>query len=197
MPIFVRSVIPLAGFLILAGCSPAQPPTAASTPTPTVPVCVPLDGATPFPCTQADFESLAEQRALYEEAEEVLRRYQAEVERQEVDWHLREMTSEFEATTTGDFTEFNRQLIELDRRDKAKRVTGPAPIVWVKPRPQDSKNGSIATLRACMDGTQADYVTETVTAPTPGAAFEYSFYFSREGHALKIVTSSFKKVVTC
>lgn len=199
MRFFVRCAVTVAGLAVLSACAPAQPPTAPSTPTATasVPVCAPLDGSTPFPCTQADFESLERQRALYEEAELVLVRFYAELERQEVDWRLREMTPELEATTTGRFREFTQRLIDLDRQDEARRVGDPSPVVWVRPLLQASRDGSVAALRACVDGTKARYLTKDSKDPKPGVAFEYSFYFAREDDGLKISNSTFEEVDAC
>ena len=195
-----RSVCALSvalGFAVLSGCTPAAAPPVSSAPVPSVPVCEPVDGATPYPCTQADFDALAQQRALYEEAEVVLRRYLAEFNRQEADWQLREMTPELEATTSGTFRDFAEQLIEIDRKDEARRVSDPSPLTWVRAAPDQSAKGSVAALRACVDGSKALYVTKSDAEGKPGTAAEHVFYFARDGQDLKIVTSSSERVPSC
>lgn len=183
------------GLAVLVGCTPTAAPSPI--PTPSVPTCVPLDGASPFPCTQADFDALAEQRALYEEAEAVLGRYYSEVNRQEVDWRLREMTPEFEATTAGEFREFTQRIIDLDRRDEARRVGDPAPVMWVRPQLEGASDGFVAVLRSCVDGSQARYVTKASPEPRPGVAYEFTYSFTRVNDALKIATSTFEGVKGC
>ena len=180
---------------VLVGCTPTAAPSPI--PTPSVPTCVPLDGASPFPCTQADFDALAEQRALYEEAETVVKRYYDEVNRQEADWQLRGMTPEFEATTTGDFREFTRQLTEFDRRDQASRVSGSVPVVWVRPALDEDLDGALVAVRSCVDGSQASYVTSARPTPQAGVVMKYVFYLSRADDVLKLSSSSSEQVDAC
>lgn len=183
------------GLAVLVGCTPTAAPSPI--PTPSVPTCVPLDGASPFPCTQADFDALAEQRALYEEAEAVLERYVAELVRQEKDWRLRELTPELEATTTGRFRDFVMEFIELDRQDQASRLGDPAPIAWVKPVPDESREGSVAALRYCVDATAETFVTKEAPQGVSGVAAERTYFFAREAGQLKIASSDVKDVKSC
>lgn len=196
MRIFVRGVILLVGLMVLAGCAPAQTPTAAPVPTPSVPVCTPLDGSTPFPCTQADFESLAEQRKLYE-AERVFVRYRAEVKRQEVDWRLREMTPELEGITTGKFRTYVQQLIDQDRAEEAARVSEAAAVSWIKPAVGESRSGSVVDLRLCVDARSEQYVTKDANAPVPGVVTEHVYYFISSDNALKLGDSTSSRVQSC
>ncbi|TBT85913.1 hypothetical protein ET989_05525 [Propioniciclava sinopodophylli] len=183
------------GLAVLVGCTPTAAPSPI--PTPSVPTCVPLDGASPFPCTQADFDALAEQRALYEEAEAVLRRYQAEVDRQEADWSLREMTPELLDTTTGAFRQATQQLIDQDRHDQARRIGDAVPIAWVKWTPAEARGGSVATIQYCVDGTRERYVTKDSPDGSAGVAVMRKYFFTRTDGQLKIATSDAERVPSC
>lgn len=183
------------GLAVLVGCTPTAAPSPI--PTPSVPTCVPLDGASPFPCTQADFDALAEQRALYEEAQGVLRRYLDELERQEVDWRLREMTPELEATTGGLYRGVVQQFIDQDRAEEAERIGPPAPLAWTKPLLGESREGSVIAIRYCQDARTESYRTKASQSPVPGVAAERSYYFGRESGDLKIVASDAERVESC
>lgn len=195
-----RSVCALSvalGFAVLSGCTPAAAPPVSSAPVPSVPVCEPVDGATPYPCTQADFDALAQQRALYEEAQGAVRRYEAEVARQGADWQLREVTPELEATTTGDFRNAVEEFIRQDRADQAVRVGEPAEIAWFEPALDKSRNASEVAVRACIDATTERYVTRSNSSPTPGVAVVHTYYLVREAGQLKIATSDYEDVAAC
>ena len=195
-----RSVCALSialGFVILSGCTPAAPPPVSSAPVPSVPVCEPLDGATPYPCTQADFDAIAEQRALYEEAVGAFERYRREIKRQEVDWRLRELTPELEATTTGAFRGYALNFIERDRQDEARLISDPAGIGWIKPVLGSSKDGSIVAARVCVDARTERYLTKSSSTPAPGVATEHTYYFVREDSLLKITNSESERVESC
>ena len=196
MPILVRPIIPLVGLLILTGCAPAQS-TAAPAPTPTVPTCTPLDGGTPFPCTQADFDSLAEQRALYDEAEAVVKRFAAEDVRQAADWRLREMTPEFEATTTGDFRAVVLEIIRQDRAEESRRIAGSAGLSWIRPAPKEARDGSLAVLEACLDTSVETYVTKESSTPSNGVPVVHTFHLVRDGSQLKISNVESLRVEAC
>ncbi|MDO5534614.1 MAG: hypothetical protein Q4F65_08185 [Propionibacteriaceae bacterium] len=182
--------------MALTACAPTAAPTPS--PVPTVPQCTPLDGGAPYACTQSEHDTLAEQHALYDEAEQVLRRYRAELDRQEADWRLREMTPEFEATTTGAYRDFVEQFIEADRNDEASRIGEPAPIVWVKPLIGASRDGSVAALQFCSDASTTEYVTKENPSPFVGGTVKRTYYFvPTDGSHLKIAASDAEEVDAC
>lgn len=194
---FRRSVVAALAALLVAGCTPTAPVSPSPTPTPTTYLCTPEAGGTPAPCTQAQHEEMLRMDALYAEAETVLRRYVAEVDRQYANWELRAMTPELEATTMGSFRSYEEQLIEKSRAKQLRRVNGAQPMAWIKRIPGLARDGSIVALEACEDGRAERYLDKDMAASQPGEVFLYRYFFARSGESLKITQSEFKKGESC
>lgn len=63
---------------LLAGCVQPAEPTPSASPTPTF-LCTPEAGGAEAPCSEADYRKMKEKDALYAEAEQVYRKYKAEM----------------------------------------------------------------------------------------------------------------------
>lgn len=180
-------------FSAVVGCAPVP----ASTPTPSPAYqCVPEAGGDPVPCTSIEFETSRHRDALYSEGEAVYRRYWSEVTRVRLSAEP-SMTPDLEETTAGNFREGVRQLIEDSRG--AQRVSGDAPVVWVKRLPVLTRSGSIVALEVCTDATTARYANPQGGSPTAGRAFQQRIYLARleNAGALRIVDSEYKEVAAC
>lgn len=181
--------------LLIAGCTPTAP--ASPSPTPTTYLCTPEAGGTPAPCTQAQHDEMLRMNALYTDAETVLRRYVAEIDRQGSDWRMRELNVELQAVTMGEFRGILEGLIAQDRQDQANRVSAAAPIAWVKRVPGLTRGGSLVALRYCVDATVESYTTAATPTPFPGVVYVQTYYFSREADQMKISSADVQQVQSC
>lgn len=193
----------------LAGCQLAAPPTTpaptASTPTHTpsspapdptpTPMCTPEAGGEEFPCTQADYDQMKAKDALYAEAEAVYSRFHEERVRISRAGGIAEPTAAILSTSQGAALDSVMESMRgmLDRGIHAK---GESPQVSFSRVAGVSREGSVATLLACVDATGWAFY-EGDELQSIGTHAENRVYFSRVDQTLKMTYIEGREVDSC
>lgn len=176
----------VAAGMVLTGCGPAAPATSG---TPTVvgtgptaaatPLCTPESGGSATPCTQEQYEEMKKLDALYAEAEDVYRRFVAEDERISRDGSL--ATDEFKRLVAGELATEGETLYRQRHEEGVKAVGGEFVIKYVRRAPNQSYEGSLVALSACVDGTTASFEQNGKPVGKGSAISTTSFYKRFDG----------------
>lgn len=177
----------------LAGCTPAAAPASTPATSPTY-LCVPEAGGSAQPCGPIEHEQAQKRDALYAEAEQVFRRYWAEMDRLTLE-KAPAFTPVLQETTADKFRGYVED--DLDQALHQERVQGEAKVVRIDRLPVLSRDGSTAALLTCVDARTAMYVTNEGDTPSPGTVYELRLYFSPRDDHLKIVNSESRDVSEC
>lgn len=177
---------------LLAGC---QPPAPTPTPMPTY-QCTPEAGGDPFECTQQQYDQMVAKDKLYAEAEAVYRRFFAEDVRILRAGGISDPTPVLLETTTGAFLEDSMALYRAFAKEQRKSVGGEIRLVSLTRVPGISKEGSIVTLRSCVDATTTTIYKAGKPADKGGAGSDLLYFGSVEGD-LRIQGADGEAVESC
>ncbi len=181
------AVLALTACVAVSGCmsSPAPSPV----PAPTF-ACTPEAGGGEHPCNEREYHEMKAQDALYLEAEQVYRAWWRERERL-----FREGAPADDAAlafTSGAATE---SLLKTHARGTTY-VGGSLAIVWLHRNVGSSREGSIVSLEACVDGSSAT-IKRNGTVLGRGDIAQERVYLGGAPGRLKVVFSEAKAVTTC
>lgn len=182
---------------LLAGCVQPAEPTPSASPTPTY-LCTPEAGGDEAPCSEADYQKMKEKDALYAEAEQVYRKYQAEFLKvirrgggSRLSKGLKSVIGhpDVEAVVLSELRAF---------KDQGLRIKGPgARIVDAIRKPSRTKNGSSVAMEFCVDSRRTKVFESGKTRGTPGILASEMAYFATVEDAMRIVAISGQEVDKC
>jgi hypothetical protein len=194
-----RIAVLAASCVLLWGCTeaprPSTPPPSPVAPAPTF-SCTPEAGGAAYECSQFDYEQMVAKDKLYAEAEAVYRKFFAEDERIYRAGGVDEPTPVLLETTTGAFLEGAMNLYRALRRNKARAVEGASVLRSVTPQPQLTREGSVATLLACVDATSV-LLRGDAGYENRGLLMLQRLYLSQGSGGLKLQSSQWKEVKSC
>lgn len=136
--------------VLMAGCGP-QTPSPTPSPSPTF-MCTPEAGGSEAPCSEQDYQKMKAKDALYAEAEQVYRTYQAEFLKVIRAGGADQLTPGLESVAgSQDVRTVILGELQLFKRD-GLRIEGPgAEIVKVVRRPGLVRGASQVTMEFCVD----------------------------------------------
>jgi hypothetical protein len=184
-----------AALVLCTGC--VQQPTASPLPqaTPTW-SCTPVAGGTPYPCYENQYQETSAQNALYDHAEAVLRKFNAEDERIYRAGGVTEPTPVLSETLTGDALQSAMANYADLKSDGTRMIKGEFRIAALT-RSLETRNGSAASLRMCSDISQVTLKRPGGKAYSLGSDSDQTFFFVRIGDELKISEAEGKWVESC
>ncbi|WP_143483618.1 hypothetical protein [Propionicimonas paludicola] len=133
---------------------------------------------------------------LYAEAEAVYRKFFAENVRIYVVGGITEPTAALDETTTGRFQSDSMKLYRALHQRRAKIVEGRPHLASLARLPGVSREGSVATLAACVDSTSV-LLRGDAGYESRGLVISERLYFTRSGTSLKIQSSQWKELTSC
>jgi len=190
-----RFVASAAACMLLAGCTAAPAVSPTPTPTPTF-SCTPEAGGAAYECSQFDHEQMVAKDKLYAEAEAVYRKFFAENVRIYVAGGITEPTDALAETTTGRFQSDSMNLYRALHQRRAKIVEGLPRLATLTRLPGISREGSVATLAACVDSTSV-LLRGDSGYESRGRIISERLYFTGSGTNLKIQSSQWKELTSC
>ena len=184
-----------AALVLCTGC--VQQPTASPLPqaTPTW-SCTPVAGGTPYPCYENQYQETSAQNALYDQAEAVYRRLNAEDERIYRAGGVTTPTPIIEATTTGEALKSTMANYEELASDGTRMIRGEFRIASIQ-RLVQSDSGSVAALRICLDISEVELKAPGHKSYKLGQDGVETAYFNQVETSLKISQVTSKWVTTC
>lgn len=189
-----RFVASAAACVLLVGCTAAPVVSPTPTPTPTF-SCTPEAGGAAYECSQFDYEQMVAKDKLYAEAEAVYRKFFAEDERIYRAGGVDEPTPVLLETTTGKFQKGAMDLYHALQKNRAHLVEGSRVLRSVSRQPNVTREGSVATLLACVDATSV--VLRGPDYESRGLLMLERLYFARTSGALQLQSSQWKEVQAC
>ena len=144
------AAVAAAAAVLLAGCVPQTPPSPTPSPTPTF-MCTPEAGGTEAPCSEQEYQKKMKD-ALYAEAEQVYRTYQAEFLKVIRAGGADQLTPELKVVVGSDDVE-KAIVAELKNfKNSHLSITGPgAQIVDAVRKPGLVRGDSVVTMAFCID----------------------------------------------
>lgn len=181
--------------VLLAGCVPQAPVTPS--PSPPTFMCTPEAGGAQAPCSEQQFQETKAKDALYAEAEQVYRTYQAEFLKVIRAGGSDKLTPGLQAVIGSKDVE-NVVLGELKLFKKdGLRIVGPgAQVAKVTRRPSLVKGASLATLDFCVDS-RSTSIFEGSRKVSSGILGKDTTYFGMVDERLRIVFIVGDEVKTC
>lgn len=172
--------------VLVAGCGPEATVTPTPSPSPTF-MCTPEAGGTEAPCSEQDYQEMKAKDALYAEAEQVYRTYQAEFLKVIRAGGADELTPGLESVSgSKDVRNVILGEIKLFKKDKL-RIEGPgAQIVKVARRPGLVRGASEVTMDFCVDSRSTNILRGSKKLNT-GILGRDTVYFGTVEGALRIV----------
>lgn len=195
----VRSVVSAvfaALALALAGCIGQVPVSPSPSPASTF-RCTPEAGGSEAPCSEQQYQEMKAKDALYAEAEQVYRTYQAEFLKVIRAGGADKLTPGLEAVLgSDDVRKVVAGELKLFKKDGLS-IRGPgAKIVKATRRPSFLKNGSVATIDFCVDSRDTD-IYEGSKRVNQGILGKDTTYFRQVDGSLKIVFIVGDEVKSC
>ena len=180
--------------LPVAGCVETPPgPLPQATPSWS---CTPVAGGTPYACYEHQYQQTSAQNKLYEEAEAVFRRFNAEDERIYRAGGVDAATSTITATLTGSLLEATLSNYADLKRTGTRMIDGEFAVVSIA-RLTESKDGSVAALQVCLDVSEVQMRTGSKGPYRLGKDTIEVLYFSQTDTSLKIGAASNRWVKSC
>jgi hypothetical protein len=181
--------------LPVAGCVETPPgPLPQATPSWS---CTPVAGGTPYACYEHQYQQTSAQNKLYEEAEAVYRKFNAEDERIYRAGGVKEPTPTLLETATDAALESVMSNYKDLLGDHTRLVSGHFGIAWIRRLENLVKNGSEATLEACIDMSGARLQSKGGAPRTVGQDSNERAYFVKVDGVLKVTLLEHKWVETC
>lgn len=182
--------------LALTGCVGPAPSTPSPSPSPTF-MCTPEAGGSEAPCSEQQFQEMKAKDALYAEAEQVYRTYQAEYAKVLRRGGSTKLTPGLEAVIGS--TELKKVVVGtlINFKSEGLRIVGPgAQIRTVTRRPSLVKKDSLATVQFCLDSqdTATYRGSRKVYAGNVGTE---TAYFKNFSGGLRIIYIEGKRVQSC
>jgi hypothetical protein len=180
--------------LPVAGCVETPPgPLPQATPSWS---CTPVAGGTPYACYEHQYQQTSAQNKLYEEAEAVYRKLNAEDERIYRAGGVKEPTPVIEESYTESMlTSAMADYIEL-ANSRTRMVRGEFKIAWIK-RVLEQTNGSVAVLTVCSDISDVWLKTGDGKERSLGQDGMETLYFVPSAPTLRIANATSEWVKSC
>ena len=196
MPVRCGAVVAaVAVVLVCAGCVPQAPgPLPQATPSFS---CTPVAGGTPYPCYENQYQETAAQNKLYEQAEAVFRKFNAENERIYRAGGVREPTPVILETTTGKALDSAMSNYQDLLNDGIRLVSGNSRVAWIKRIPDLVQDGSEATIEVCSDISEEVMQAKGKKRYKVGQDKDERYYLSTVDGRLKLGMVEYKWVKTC
>lgn len=184
-----------AALVLCAGCvqQPIPSPLPQATPTWS---CTPVTGGTPYPCYENQYQETSAQNALYEQAEAVYRKLNAEDERIYRAGGVKTPSPIIEETTTGEALKSTMENYKELASDGTRMVHGEFRIASTQ-RLVQSESGSVAALRVCLDISDVELQAPGHKSYRLGQDGVETAYFRRVENQLKISQVTSKWVESC
>lgn len=181
--------------LPVAGCVETPPgPLPQATPSWS---CTPVAGGTPYACYEHQYQQTSAQNKLYEEAEAVYRKFNAEDERIYRLGGVARPTSVLRETLAHEALDSVMTNYEDLRSDGSRLAEGHFATAWIKRQPDNLKAGSIATLWVCNDISSTVVQQNDGSREQVGQDLRAHVYMVEESDKLKIGSFSSEWVKTC
>lgn len=199
------AVAVVAAVTVLSGCVPGGSSTPTGTPQVSVSpssaapswMCTPegKPGGVAHPCTEKQHRDQVEQAALYAEAEAVVRKGLTEDLRLQSDWRIAFVSDTLRSVAAGPYLEDRETLYSVLRDARASYAPIP-PIVAVTVLPAVVHQGSLVSVRTCVDGRKS--MNKSSGAPDElGKLVHFDFSLRREAGALRLWEMSSRAVDKC
>lgn len=185
-----------AALVLCTGCvqQPAPSPLPQATPTWS---CTPVTGGTPYPCYENQYQEAAAQNALYESAEAVYNRFNAEDERIYRLGGVVQPTPILLETLTGEALESVMTNYRDMRSDGTRLAEGHFVTAWIRRQPENVKAGSVATLWVCNDISSIVVRQKDGTREQLGEDLRGHVYLAEGNGQLQITTFASEWVKSC
>ena len=187
-----KGAVVIAALIALAGSGCTQPDPNAK---PTY-ACTPSEGGSPHPCYKAEHDLQVKEDKLYAEAEAVLRKFVAEEERINRIGGASEPTPIVRETLTGDYLNRASEGFRALKQAQATAEGGAFEIAWIERAPREARQGTIATLKMCLD-TSSVKMGSAGNKARPGRITERTVFFVKDGDRLKIAQGRYQWVSQC
>ena len=192
----------VAAAVVAAGCGSTPSPSATSavntSPTPSVspsPTCSPF-GATPRPCSPAEFGNTQRQNELIAEAEQTYQKFWNEDVRLYRVGGTKEATQPFLDTLTGNALKSAVEVHRDLKSNKTKAEGGTFDILSITPKPTRTKDGSVMSLSICWRTKGVEFRLAGKTLVRNSTVREES-YFRTVDDSLRIFLFESRKVSKC
>ena len=184
-----------AALVLCAGCveQPTTSPLPQASPTYS---CTPVTGGSAYPCYENQYQDSAAQNALYDQAEAVFRKFNAEDERIYRLGGVLEPTPILTETITGAALKSVMANYADLLSDGTKMIGGKFELASVQ-RVLQSQSGSVAAVRVCLDIADVELKTPCHKAYRVAQDGVETLYFMRAGTTLQIGEITNKWVQSC
>lgn len=182
--------------VLMAGCGPQTAVSPTPSPSPTF-MCTPEAGGSEAPCSEQDYQKMKAKDALYAEAEQVYRTYQAEYARVLRAGGSTRLSPELE-TTIGS-PEVSKSILRGLKyfHDNGLRLRGDASVIASATRlPTKERNGSVVAMAFCVDGRKTT-VYKGKKRQGSGLVGIDTVYFSLRDSDLRMTSFDSEEVASC
>lgn len=182
--------------VLMAGCGPQTAVSPTPSPSPTF-MCTPEAGGSEAPCSEQDYQKMKAKDALYAEAEQVYRTYQAEFLKVIRAGGADQLTPELKVVVGSDDVE-KAIVAELKNfKNSHLSITGPgAQIVDAVRKPGLVRGDSVVTMAFCIDSRKTK-IRQNGKSIGGGVLGVETTYFSRIDNTLKMTYIDGKEVKKC
>lgn len=197
MRTFTTVALACVSALTLAACGPTPPTTAPTTPAPQPTFqCTPEAGGTPAPCSQREFDDMMAKNALYAEAEDVQKKFQAHV-----DTALRlggtdSLSPALESVVAGPARDTVADVLRKQKQQGIQFVGDLSKTVFVHRLVGETVDGSDVALAVCTDMRHVRIVQNGQDIGKGPIGLD-KLFFKRVNGTLKIWTATTEPDPTC
>ena len=182
--------------VLLAGCVPQAPPSPTPSPTPTF-MCTPEAGGTEAPCSEQEYQKMKAKDALYAEAEQVYRTYQAEYAKVIRKGGSTTLSPGLKATIGS--PEVSASVLRGLRyfHDNGLRLKGEASVIASAARePSRDRGGSVVAMTFCVDGRKTTVFKGSKRQGSGIVGIDTVYFALRDG-SLRMASVDSKVVSSC